>query len=206
MHSEILNKKNLAILFGRLLCFKEFYLAGGTALALQIKHRLSADFDLFSKKEISKNLLGKIKKVFSDKKIVVSVNNQDELTVFIDGVKTSFIHYPFPLLYKSKTFKNVRIANIKDIAAMKAYAIGRRGTYKDYIDLYFILKEKISSLENIIKTAKKKFGGEFNARLFLEQLVYLEDIEDIKIIFLKDKIAKESLRKFFEKQVAAFKL
>lgn len=205
MRSEILNKKNLAV-FERLSRFKEFYLAGGTALALRINHRRSADFDLFSIKKISKSLLDKVKKVFADKKMIVSVNNPDELTVFIDGIKTSFIHYHFPLLYKSRTFKGVQIANVEDIAAMKAYAIGRRETYKDYVDLYFILKEEISPLENIVKTAEKKFKGEFNARLFLEQLVYLEDVKDTEIIFLKEKITKESLKKFFEKQVRALKL
>jgi hypothetical protein len=86
MHQEVLTKKAKEIL-PALRNFNDFYLAGGTALALQIGHRISVDFDLFLEKEIDKNLFSKIKKIFNGNEIVLFVNNSDELTVFVDGPK-----------------------------------------------------------------------------------------------------------------------
>jgi hypothetical protein len=155
MHTEALTKEGIKI-FPLLNKFDGFYLAGGTALALQIGHRISVDFDLFSEKEIGENLLAKVKRVFEGKTIILSVNNPDELTVFIDNVKTTFLRYPFPVKNKFIDYGGVELLDAEEIAATKAYSVGRRGTLKDYVDLYFIVSEKISSLDKIIEMAKNK--------------------------------------------------
>ena len=186
--------------------FEDFYLAGGTALALQIGHRISVDFDLFSEKEISKNLLAKVKRVFENKTVISSVNNPDELTVFINGVKTTFLRYPFPVKNKLLDYNGIKLLDAKEIASTKAYTIGRRGTIKDYVDLYFVLSEKVSFLDEIMEMAKSKFGNEFNDRLFLEQLVYFNDIEEAKILFLKKPVSKKELEEFFKTEVGKIKI
>jgi len=76
-----------------------------------------------------------------------------------------------------------------------------RGTLKDYIDLYFILKNKYVSLKEIKKLAEKKYKDEFNFRLFLEQLVYLEGLREEKIEFLRKKVGKKQMQEFFEKEI-----
>lgn len=205
MYLKVLDKNKQKIFFN-LKKFEGFYLAGGTALALQLGHRVSADFDLFSAREISPTLLLKVKSVFINKKIVPAVNNRDELTVFIGGIKVSFIKYPFPVLEALIDYQGIKLLTPKEIAVTKAYSIGRRGTYKDYIDLYFVLAKKYCSLDNIIKLAEKKYGAEFNSRLFLEQLVYLEDVKDIDIIFLRNKITKNRLQNFFNQEIKKLKL
>lgn len=205
MFQEALSDRGREI-FPALKNFDDFYLAGGTALALQIGHRISVDFDLFSEAEISKNLLNEAKKIFSGKSVVVSVNNPDELTVFVDGTKVTFLKYPFPVLYDFIDYEGIKMLNIKELAVTKAYTIGRRGSYKDYVDLYFVLKENHSSLAEIMELAEKKYKKEFNSRLLLEQLVYFEDIEDTKIIFLKERADKKELEKFFENEIKKVKL
>ena len=200
MHLEALESKQKQI-FEKLKYFSEFYLAGGTSLVLQIGHRISADFALFSSKEISKDLLDKVKKIFKKCKIKTIINHSGQLSVEINGIKMDFIKYTFPLASKPIKLQEVNILKVSEIAAMKAYALNRRGTLKDYVDLYFILKDKHTTLKNIKKIAEKKYKDEFNFRLFLEQLVYLEDIEEEKIEFLKEKIAKNQLQKFFENEV-----
>lgn len=205
MHEEALTATGKK-LFPKLKQFSSFYLAGGTALALQLGHRISDDFDLFSKDEIPKTLLLKVKNVFKDTTIVLSINNPDELTVFVDTVKITFIRYPFLIVLPLRTHKGLELLETKEIAATKAYTLGRRGEYKDYIDLYFLLVEEHVSLEEIITLAEKKYGHEFNARLFLEQLVYLEDIEETDIQFLKEEISKAKLTDFFEQAVARMSL
>lgn len=94
----------------------------------------------------------------------------------------------------------------KEISATKAYTIGRRGSFKDYVDLYFVISERHAALTEIMELAGKKYGQDFNSRLFLEQLVYLKDIEDTKVIFLKNKTTKRDLEDFFTKEVAKIKL
>lgn len=205
MHPEALKNKCKEI-FARLGNFNDFYLAGGTALALQIGHRVSVDFDFFSEKEISGNLLDKVKKTFFDKKLVVSVNNPDELTVFVDDIKISFIRYPFSVLFGFVEYGGIKLLNIKEIAASKAYTIGRRGSYKDYADLYFIIFENLSSFDEIIEISNKKYGGEFNSRLFLEQIIYLEDTADVEILSLKEKVTKKEIKNFFENEIKKIKL
>ncbi len=200
MHLEAIPKKNKDI-FLKLNNFNDFYLAGGTALTLQIGHRISIDFDFFSDKEIPKAFLSKVKRTFQDNKIIVSVNNSDELTVFVDEVKLTFLRYPFPIIFNFIECQKIKLLNVKEIASSKAYTIGRRGSYKDYIDLYYTVFENYSDLGEIIRISEKKYKDEFNARLFLEQLVYLDDITDEKIIFLKDKISRELLKDFFKKEI-----
>lgn len=83
-----------------------------------------------------------------------------------------------------------------DLAAMKAYAMGRRATWKDYVDLYFLLKNHFS-LTKIAKRAKRIFHGGFNEKLFRQQLCYFEDVDlSEKIDFLKEKIPAGEIQKF----------
>lgn len=205
MHQEALTEKAKEIL-PALRNFSNFYLAGGTALALQIGHRISVDFDLFSGEEIDKDLFPKVKKIFYDNEIELSVNNQDELTVFIDDLKTTFLKYPFPLIFDLVDYEGIRLLSIKETAATKAYTINRRGSLKDYADLFFIVFKKHTTLEEIIEISGKKYGNEFNPRLFLEQLVYLEDIEEAEIEFLKEGVTKKEIETFFIKEIKKIEL
>jgi hypothetical protein len=203
MHREVLTKR-AAELFGTLSRFFGFYLAGGTALALQIGHRVSVDFDLFADKDIEPSLLPRVQRVFSDAaSIAPLINNPDELTVLVDDVKITFLKYPFQTFDPFVIYEHVPLLSVREIAATKAYTIGRRGAFKDYIDLYFILSEQHATLTDIIDIAEKKFGFEFNSRLFLEQLVFLDDVEDTDIQFLKHPVTRPELLSFFEANIRA---
>ena len=197
MHHEALTKEGKR-LFPRLNRFTDFYLAGGTALALQIGHRVSVDFDLFSAKPLEKSLLPKIKRIFADELAAVLVNNPGELTLTVAGVKCTFLNYPFPILEPLVTVNELSLLSPAEIAATKAYSVGRRGEYKDYIDLYFLLNGKYTSLDKIIDLANRKYGAEFNDRLFLEQLLYLDDVEEMEIVMIERPLpSKKELLDFF---------
>lgn len=191
-------------LFPELQKFAGFYLAGGTGLAMQITHRVSVDFDLFCQENIPDDLLEKVEIIFSGSEVRVSVNNSDELTIFVDDVKITFLHYPFSIYSQYIEMAGVKIISPKNIAFTKAYSIGRRGSYKDYVDLYFLLKGGYVQLKDIVSECPKIFGGSFSDRLFLEQLVYMDDIDEIDIKFLKTKVTKKDLEKFFVNEVGKF--
>ncbi|MBU4369662.1 nucleotidyl transferase AbiEii/AbiGii toxin family protein [Patescibacteria group bacterium] len=200
MHLETITSKQKWV-FEKLDKFPEFYLVGGTALALQIGHRISVDFDLFSKKDITLRVLNKVRRIFKGSKIEVIREHSEQLSVTIDRTKVDFVKYPFPLLFKLIKYQGVSISKISEIAVMKAYTMGRRETLKDYIDLYYILKEKHVTLEKIIKLSQKKYKREFNPRLFLEQLIHPEDVQDMQIDFLKKPVTKQEMEKFFRNEV-----
>ncbi len=197
MHDEALTK-DAAMLLPKFIRFKQFYLVGGTALALQMGHRLSVDFDLFSRESLSSRLLEQVKNVFVSEKLVVTYRSPEQLNVEINGVKTTFFFFDYPVIEPFVPYRGLSLASIREIAAMKAFAIGKRLSFKDYVDWYFMLKEKRVTLPDVISLAQKKFGGDFNDRLFLGQLVSLSDIPEQTIDFLLDKVSKEEIERFLK--------
>jgi hypothetical protein len=200
MHREVLTKP-AAALFPSLSRFRGFYLAGGTALALQIGHRVSVDFDLFCDDAIPRTLLQRVQRVFAGAELSPLVNNADELTVLVNGVKLTFLAYPFPAREPFVRYDDVLLLSVREIAATKAYTIGRRGSFKDYVDLYFMIAEQRATLAGIITDAERKFGADFNSRLFLEQLVYLADLDDTEVQFIKPVVTAAEIQAFFEERI-----
>lgn len=205
MHAEALTKQ-AAVLFPRFAKFKGFYLVGGTALALQIGHRLSVDFDLFSFDELPPNLLQRIKRVFPVSSIVVTYRAPEQLDILVNNIKTTFFHYEYSVVDSFVMHQDVCLASILEIAAMKAFAVGKRLAYKDYVDWYFLLKEEYVELQDVIPFCQKKFGNDFNDRLFLGQLASLEDIPTQKIDFLRDSVDRITIQRFLEAVVRNYDL
>lgn len=208
LHLEILDAKRDAI-FKKLSAFKASgYLAGGTSLALQLGHRLSYDFDIFCATEISVNFPAKIKKVFSIQGVLV--NNQDEFTFLTeDDIKISFIFYPFDL--KKHLIKNsnwpLDILSPLGVALSKAYALNRRNSWRDYLDLYILLKNKIVTLGQIIIEAQEIYGEIFNEKLFLAQLVYIADISPKEVVetqLFSNQVSIKVVKKFFQGEIDGY--
>jgi len=199
LHLEIFDQNRLNV-WSKLQAFKSLgVLGGGTSLALQLGHRKSYDFDIFIQATVPKSLLQKVNHEFSFSKIITLVDQQSELTFTIDGkVKITFLYFPFPLLYQPVDTNSLNLINIKDIASNKAYVIGRRGTWRDYVDLYWLLSEKKMDLTTIIAESEKRFEGNFSTKLFLQQLVYWEDIDDYAVTYLHTYIKPEIIKEYFQ--------
>jgi hypothetical protein len=175
MHKNILSRGQQIFLPFLKNFSKDFGLAGGTAVALHLGHRHSIDFDLFSIKEFDNTAIQR--KILKKKKIQkVLVDHDGEYTVLVDGIKLTFLHYPFKIEFKENLEGFIKLPDLPTLAALKAYALGRRSKWKDYVDLYFIIKNKIS-LNDIIKRAEKIFGDTFNEKIFRVQLSYFKDLD-----------------------------
>ncbi|MBI5405813.1 nucleotidyl transferase AbiEii/AbiGii toxin family protein [Candidatus Kaiserbacteria bacterium] len=174
MHREILTHEQVLLLPLLAQFKKDFGLVGGTAVALHLGHRESIDFDLFSHKSFGNlSLQRRIEKVRQIDEILV--NKEGEFTFVIDSVKFTFLNYPFDIDY-SESFENViRLPTLLTLAAMKAFAIGQRNKWKDYVDMYFIIRDYYS-VEKISMHAHMLFGDKFNGRMFRNQLSYFDDI------------------------------
>ena len=175
------------------------YLAGGTALALQLGHRISYDLDFFTQEEFDEQmLLPEIKKIsdFQLEKIAW----RTILGKFKD-VKFSIFYYKYPLLYAAKKFGMVKVTDIRDITAMKIAAIASRGTKRDFVDLYFICKEVVS-LPGAIQLYDKKYENLATTEMhIMKSLVYFEDAESDEMPRMLKKVVWEDIKKYFEKEV-----
>jgi hypothetical protein len=197
MHKEILTKEQNKLLPLIALFSKSFGLVGGTAIALHLGHRRSVDFDLFSEEKFgNQSLLNKVSDFGRIDEIVV--NKLDELTLVIKGVKLTFFRYPYKITYSESFGYRIKIPDLLTLAAMKAFALGQRAKWKDYVDLYFIIKGHFS-IGRISKKSLEIFGDAFNEKLFRSQLAYFEGINyDEAVKFLpglevKDEIIKKKL-------------
>jgi len=177
----------------------DFYLIGGTALALQIGHRRSIDFDLASYNQIDPfGLERKLLSMGFDIQTVFTATS-DEFSILINGIKVTF--FTFPFIIKHEVFwekGQITLPEILDLGAMKAYALGRRNKWKDYVDLYFLLHDRIA-IQDLIRNAEKIFKRHFNSKLFREQLCYFDDIDFSETIEFVDVSPKdEEIKKFLE--------
>lgn len=175
-YTRILNENQKKVLPRLSFLTKEgFYLAGGTALALQLGHRTSLDFDFYTLNHFNQDsLYQKIHEGFGD---TVSKTSQAEDTLFctIGTVDCSFFTYSYKLLKRTTLLMGVAIASLKDIAAMKLVAISRRPAKRDYIDIYYLLNT--FSLQELFEFSAKKYPN-FNSYYSLKALTYFEDIKD----------------------------
>jgi len=174
MHKEILNQNQIDLL-PLISSFKrEYYLVGGTAIALYLGHRRSIDFDMFKYSSINHTRnLEKLNKFQFSYKITRRVGEQMNLD--IHDVKVTFFQYPFDIPLKTMFENIMKLPSLLDLAAMKSYALGRRAKWKDYVDLYFLLKQWFS-IKEISDRANEIFGELFSEKLFRAQLTYFNDV------------------------------
>ncbi len=174
MYRQILNHKQQHLLPKLKVFRSKFALAGDTAIALQLGHRRSVDFDFFSAKRFSNlDLYKKLKAISRIDSVLI--DEKDEYTCICDGVKLTFLYYPF-LVPFSVSEPEFQTAELEVLGALKAYALGRRAKWKDYVDLYFLAKNGLS-LDAIVVRAKEIFGSAFGEKNFYQQLAYFDDID-----------------------------
>ena len=180
LHLKILDRKRRAML-PKLAFLKKrgFYLAGGTALALQLGHRHSEDFDYYAPKMFNPTMLqAEFEKRFND--ITSARSAWGTLNIDIGGIHLSFFYYDFPLLRPLLETPDLFLTSVEDIAAMKLLAIMQRGKKRDFIDLHYLLKQH--SLEQIIGWTEKKFKG-YDPYIALRALTYFGDADHDKSRF-----------------------
>lgn len=203
IHPEILDTDRLDV-FHQLVKCKQFgYLAGGTALALQINHRKSFDFDIFVPEQIGNSLRRTIKTIFGDRRHEVDTADQITFTG-PNNIQITFLWYYFKPLFPLIPTESISLSTIGDIAADKAMTIGRRAVWRDYVDIYVLLSQKYVTLTTIIQHAKKKFGTEFIETQFLEQLTYYQDITIVPIDFIGKSVETTEIQTFLTKEVANY--
>ncbi len=203
IYYETLNGSRLFLLKKLKTVKDNFYLAGGTGLALQIGHRISEDFDFFTFRKFDNGkLFDQLKKSLSEFNLSIIQNEEDTLTIMINNeVKSSFFKVDYENILPLIKTENAQIAQAKEIGVMKLLAL-TRALFKDYVDIYFILKEY--PLEDLILLAKKKHP-EFQESIYLKCLLSYGDIEKIPIVYMPDnETSPQEIFKFIESAAVSF--
>jgi len=202
MFTETISKKtarNLALLV-KTKILQDAYLAGGTALALQIGHRVSYDLDFFTGKNFRPQVF--LKEINKIKSYHHERVGKGTILGSLDDVRFSLFYYPYPLLQKTIKFKEtgINLASITDIAAMKLAAVSERGTKRDFIDLYFILQN--TSLDKILQFYDKKYKTLSSNLVHIKKsLVYFADAEGDPIPKMIISVSWREVKNFFRKEI-----
>jgi hypothetical protein len=155
----------------------EFYLAGGSAAALYLGHRVSVDLDFFTEQESYQvePLLQSIQDVGT---LHLQQQSRGTLIGLLDDVQISFFAYPYPLLKDFENLEEIRIASLLDISLMKIVAISQRGKMRDFVDLYFVCQENFALGDLLQRIPQKYPGVTYPSYHLLRSLVYFADAED----------------------------
>jgi len=184
-----------AILFGKLSSqafLDDFYLAGGTCLALRIGHRRSVDFDFFTPHDFNTGSI-------TDRLVQLGDyyrENEEKNTIngSLNGVRISFFGYKYRIIDEFTEHNNIRLAGLKDIAAMKLEAIAGRGSKKDFVDMFFLLQK--FSVKEIFEFHAQKYGmGLSNQYHHSKSLVYFADAEEEAMPVMIEPLSWEEVKK-----------
>ncbi len=185
-----------------------FHLAGGTALALYLGHRTSKDLDFYTEKQFNAlKIIQNFKKILG-KKVKKPKRAEDTLWLDIKNTNLSFFKYPYKLIKPLTTYSAVKIASLEDIAAMKIEAIISRGTKRDFIDIYYLMKK--FGLKKLLKFTQEKYREAFNEMNCLHALLYFKDAEvpqkDRKKMYLYENIDWKEIKEYIENEVKKYQI
>lgn len=174
---------------------KDAYLAGGSALALHFGHRYSIDFDFFSRETFDPHLLSEQLKKLGEFQEVAAKGIS--LIGELNKIKLSYFQYNYPLVEPTSSFLNVSIAHPHDIAAMKLVALMDRGTKRDFIDLYEMIKNGIT-LEMMLKIYDKKYVRlSENLYSLITALQYFDDAKAEEMPKMIKAVHWDEVKNFF---------
>lgn len=178
--------------------FKNLRLVGGTALSLMLGHRESVDLDLFGSHNLDVNQL---LQVVSDAGIEVSLqyDTKSIMCCYCNGVKVDFVKYDFVKWLKEPLIiDDIRLASLEDIAAMKLNAVTGRGTKKDFIDLYFLMRK--FTLDQMLRLFVEKYP-KIAPILLAKSMTYFIEADQTITPRMFEEVSWEEVKAYIVKQV-----
>lgn len=200
MHWEILDRSRKKIL--PQLAFAKsygFYLAGGTALALQLGHRTSVDFDFYTPKEFEEGVFRE-EVLRNIQGFDIERKGWQTLIGRAGQIEVSFFLYDYPLLEPLIKTECLDLLSVPDIAAMKLIALTDRGVRRDFLDIYVVAKQY--GLDQIFKWIRKKYPH-YDPHFCIKALTYFEDAEKDKSgrgMVLKKPVPWLEVKNFFRQE------
>ncbi|MCX7855162.1 MAG: nucleotidyl transferase AbiEii/AbiGii toxin family protein [Anaerolineae bacterium] len=194
------NVQSLLKQLGTLPTVAEFYLAGGSALALHLGHRVSVDLDFFTPQDdyAQEPLIQELQRVGH---LTVRQQKPGTLNAILEGTQVSFFIYPYPILGEFWDLWGVRVVSVLDLALMKLAAIGQRGRKRDFIDLYFICHSGYSLAHLLARMPEKFPRVEYPSYHLLRALAYFQDAEEDEMPRMLAPCHWAQVKRFFQAEV-----
>lgn len=166
--------------------FNKFYLAGGTAIMFKYNHRKSIDIDFFNPEEFSFNRLSKkLRQYF---KVEDEQRFTDNIDFYIEGIRVSFVFFPFKNLTKSDNVDGLMVASDYDLFLNKVYSAGRRVEGKDPFDAAYLYRIHNWDSKQLRSDFQKKFPDQ-SYKIYLGALLSFDDYPG-----LEDWVKEELLK------------
>ena len=192
-----LEKKDSSVLKG-------WTLAGGTGLALRLGHRLSEDLNFFRADQMSPLALHEVFREIGPYETLQEA--EYTLTVILNETKLSFFRVKDPFLFKPEPYRFFAVADIKDIALMKLIAISGRGSRKDFVDLFTIVRSG-APLQDLLDLLPGKYSASrINAYHILKSLAYFDDAEKEPMPVMLEPFNWKECKAFFTREAQALVL
>lgn len=208
MHAKVLSRQSKGLLTklernpSELL--KGWILAGGTGLALRLGHRLSEDLDFFRTDGVSPLQLHEVFKPFGPYETLQEAEHT--LTVILSGTKLSFFVVNDPFLFEADSYRFFSVADMRDIALMKLVAVSSRGSRKDFVDLFTIIRSGVA-LRELFGLLPRKYGSSrINTYHILKSLTYFEDAENEPMPVMLEPFNWKECKAFFIREARAMVL
>jgi len=194
------NARQLLKQLGRHSLLRPFYLAGGTATALHLGHRISVDLGFFTQQDHyeAEPLIQHLQTIAH---LDVQQQSRGTLVGRLGDVRISFFVYPYPLLAEPGELEGCRVAQLSDIALMKLIAISQRGTKRDFVDLFFICQNGYNLGELLRKIPLKYTDVSYSVYHILRALVYFSDADEDESPQMLASFDWDLAKRFFEDQV-----
>lgn len=180
---------------------QQFYLVGGTALALMLGHRISIDIDLFTDKEFDTAQM--VKYLSANYETELKSTGKNSITGFLEGIKFDLIAHQYPYVKPVINLEGIRMLSLHDIAAMKVNAIVGNGTrVKDFLDVHFLLKN--ITYEEMINAYLKKYP-DVSANMARSSLLYHKDIDfTVPVTMIKDGLKWKEVDRSIRSAIADY--
>ena len=199
-HTESLNKKQFSVLrkLAPVVQQKEFYLGGGTALAIYLGHRVSEDLDWFTSNQMGDAMILAQSLRNENLDFITEQIAPGTLHGSISGVRVTFLEFQYPLLKTPTQWKETghALASLEDLACMKLSAAAQRGARKDFCDIY-ALGTKQFSLKEMVDLYREKFGVQ-DISPVLYGLAYFDDAESERMPKMLWKVNWTDIKKAIE--------
>lgn len=179
-----------------------FYLAGGTALALQLGHRRSVDLDFFSATdEVRPDTHREALAVLAPFQPAIVEQEWGNLLLLLGDLRVGFFGYGYPLLEVGVEAERVSLASLLDLGLMKLDAVATRATRKDFCDLYIL--SRTLSLRQLLDAAPRKYPAhrDFEARV-VRYLTYFERADQEEPVPMIQPVSWEEIKTFFRQQAS----
>lgn len=177
-------------------------LVGGTALALQLGHRKSFDLDFITTSPVTQSLVSEIQQHAQAADVKQRLLSDTQYTAVFDGIHVTCFQETEPFFHPVVSGLGCRLAAMPDIFSTKLYILGRRATWRDYVDIALCLEKAQMNLGSGIDEAIRRYA--IAKKWILEPLGYFDDVEMTPIQWVEKQYSDSEIQHILQRALEEY--